>query len=229
MDAGQTITGQITARPNGSTLDSLLILFDSFGNQVAFNDDFNGLDSKFTYLAPSSGSYYIAVSGYYNIPLSPFDSASGSGARSRGSYRLDVTLSGEESHSPGISGNGQTVAFTTNSRLFVYDVAGEMLRAVSDDFIAFEKPARPAIDFTGENIVFAAQTGNDTTILRYSSSLDQVLVLSPPLIESQPELTEPDIDSSGRQFLFQSRTSLNVADLPGLLKLYLGEIQNPGD
>ncbi len=64
-----------------------------------------------------------------------------------------------------------------------------MLRTVPNDFVAFEKPARPAVDFIGENIVFAAKVGSETAILRYSASLDQVLVLSSPLIDSQPELT----------------------------------------
>jgi uncharacterized protein YegP (UPF0339 family) len=45
---------------NGNTLgDPTLILRNSSGTQLAFNDDFNGLNSQITFTATSAGFYYL--------------------------------------------------------------------------------------------------------------------------------------------------------------------------
>lgn len=64
--AGQTIAIDIDAQVNGSSLDSVVRLYDSDGTtQVAFNDDDSGnLDSSLFYTLPHSGDFYIQVENY---------------------------------------------------------------------------------------------------------------------------------------------------------------------
>lgn len=86
ISAGDTFTGQIDPlfdrdvikislvagtyykfAVDGLTLDdSVLYLYDERGRSVAYNDDFIGLDSQFTYQAATSGTYYIGVAGFMN-------------------------------------------------------------------------------------------------------------------------------------------------------------------
>lgn len=61
MAAGQTVTITLTGL---SHPDTYLRLFDSLGKQVAFNDDFSGLNSQITFTAEVPGAYYIEADGY---------------------------------------------------------------------------------------------------------------------------------------------------------------------
>jgi hypothetical protein len=97
---GQTITIDIDAIQIGSTLDSVVIVFDNQGQFSAFNDNFNGLDSFLQFTAPASGTYYIGVSGIANFNYSPLVAGSGDlfgSTFSVGDYtiRLDVDGSGQ--------------------------------------------------------------------------------------------------------------------------------------
>jgi hypothetical protein len=80
-----------------SSLDSVLRLFDSAGNQVAFNDDAVGpgetssLDSYLDFTATASGTYYLAVSGYGNSSYNPFVQGSGT-TGSTGNYNLEISV-----------------------------------------------------------------------------------------------------------------------------------------
>lgn len=52
----------IDAWQSGSTLDAFVELFDTDGvTSLAFNDDFNGLDSRIVYPLAEAGTYYVAV------------------------------------------------------------------------------------------------------------------------------------------------------------------------
>jgi hypothetical protein len=64
-DAGDWATINIDAEINGSTLDSVVRLYDSFGSVVCFNDD-DGFtfDSHLSCELPQSGTYYIGVTSY---------------------------------------------------------------------------------------------------------------------------------------------------------------------
>jgi Bacterial pre-peptidase C-terminal domain len=60
--AGQQLTVEIHAARHGSPLDSILTLYDSTGQIVASNDDFDGSpDSRIEVRLPKSGSYFISV------------------------------------------------------------------------------------------------------------------------------------------------------------------------
>ncbi|MDJ0900273.1 MAG: pre-peptidase C-terminal domain-containing protein [Xenococcus sp. MO_188.B8] len=94
LDLGDHLTIDIDT-PN-SNLDSVLRLFDSEGNQVAVNDDFDSLDSLISFDASVSDIYYIGVSSYSNFDYNPFVAGSGTGY-STGEYNLNINLTAVES------------------------------------------------------------------------------------------------------------------------------------
>jgi len=51
--AGDMITADIDAEVRGTSLDSILRLFDSTGTEIAFNDDSDGLDSFISVTIPT--------------------------------------------------------------------------------------------------------------------------------------------------------------------------------
>ena len=93
--AGQVISVDVdTPEPFGD-LDSFVVLWDENGNVVAFNDDGDGtsFDSFLAIFAPVSGNYYVSIGGFGSFaPNNPFDSASGTGAASEGTYDVFITL-----------------------------------------------------------------------------------------------------------------------------------------
>lgn len=77
----------------GSDFDTMLAVYDSSGEIVAFNDDNeSSLQSEITYAAQSAGDYYVLVTGYAALPEDPFDPASGDGAGREGDYNLTMTV-----------------------------------------------------------------------------------------------------------------------------------------
>jgi hypothetical protein len=63
--ANQVIAADVDAAVDGSSLDSVLTLYNTDGiTALAQNDDFNGLDSYLEYTLPSSGVYYLRVRSF---------------------------------------------------------------------------------------------------------------------------------------------------------------------
>ena len=90
LNAGEMITIDVDARQIGSTLDSVLRVFNATGQDLAFNDDFDGLDSYLEFTAPTTGRYFVGVSGYWNYFYTPLVAESGFtpvGGFSTGTYR----------------------------------------------------------------------------------------------------------------------------------------------
>ncbi|MFM9960515.1 MAG: DVUA0089 family protein [Planctomycetaceae bacterium] len=93
--AGQRLSFDID-RPAGSQLDSYLRLFNSSGQQLAFNDDaaapgeVRGLDSFLEFTFATAGSYYLGVSGFGNRS---YDAVTGLGDTNgrTGNYALVVS------------------------------------------------------------------------------------------------------------------------------------------
>jgi hypothetical protein len=94
--ANQLITVDVEVA--GSTLNSVVAIYDSSGTLLALNDDkFNNgvygfsLDSHLRFLAPSNDTYSVVVFGSGAAPqANPFNSASGGGAGSEGAYNLTI-------------------------------------------------------------------------------------------------------------------------------------------
>jgi len=101
LDIGDVVTLNIEARENGSSLDSILRIFDDLGNEQAVNDDSAGpfenfsLDSYLTYYVDGAadyfGDYYVGVSSFANFNYDPNVENSGEGF-STGDYDLAVSI-----------------------------------------------------------------------------------------------------------------------------------------
>lgn len=97
VTAGQVITANIDSG-FPFTLDSFLVLWDSAGNVLAFNDDAprsdsRRLDSFLQFTAPEDGTYYVSVGSFRSpAPQDPFDSSLGPGAATEGAYSLILGL-----------------------------------------------------------------------------------------------------------------------------------------
>jgi len=88
--AGATITAKIKADQKGSTLDSVLTVFDSAGTKVAQDDDSGfGLDSYLEFTATTSDTYYVGVSSFANFNYDPIMGSGGPGY-SYGEYDLTI-------------------------------------------------------------------------------------------------------------------------------------------
>jgi hypothetical protein len=103
---GQTIVIDIDANQVGSFLDPIVTVFDSQGQVVDFNDDFDGLDSFLQFTATASGIHYIGVSSFANFGgfsfgggfffggYNPFVEGSGTQGFSTGDYTLLISSAG---------------------------------------------------------------------------------------------------------------------------------------
>jgi subtilisin family serine protease/subtilisin-like proprotein convertase family protein len=90
--AGSSITATTSAAEGGTAVDTVLRLFNSTGNPVTINDNANGSAySRLDYTFPTSGTYYLGISGAPNTGYQPNSGGSGI-AGSTGDYRLDVSL-----------------------------------------------------------------------------------------------------------------------------------------
>lgn len=88
------ISAAVRARslPVYSGLDSYIRIFDSGGNEIARNDNFEGLDSRLQVFVAGAGTYYISVSAFPNTAYLP-DTENGRSANgSVGVFSLDVTV-----------------------------------------------------------------------------------------------------------------------------------------
>lgn len=92
--SGQHIIADVD-RTAGSTLDSVLGIYNSAGTLLAFNDDSGGLDSYLDFTVSVPGDYYVVVRGFgttTGFQSDPFNPASGLGAGSTGAYRVTIGI-----------------------------------------------------------------------------------------------------------------------------------------
>jgi hypothetical protein len=92
--AGQRLVIDIDAQnlPGGSSLDSVVRVFDARGRQVAANDDHGeSLDSRLVIRPRRAAFFYIGVSGYGNTRYNP-KMARTARAGSTGSYELALSF-----------------------------------------------------------------------------------------------------------------------------------------
>jgi subtilisin family serine protease/subtilisin-like proprotein convertase family protein len=88
---GATINADIDAEQLGTGLDPILRLFAVNGQQLAFNDDTNGLDSSIEVRNLPPGTYFIGVSGFSNVSYDATLSNSGTPG-SIGDYDLTIQV-----------------------------------------------------------------------------------------------------------------------------------------
>lgn len=71
--------------------DTVALIFDSAGNQLAFDDDSNSFDPLIQLPIEANQDYFVAVTGYGNGNFDPFQLSSGSGG-DEGDYILNLRL-----------------------------------------------------------------------------------------------------------------------------------------
>lgn len=85
-----------TPMPFCCDLDPFVSIFDAAGNLLAANDDqpFGGTyDSYLVYSVPAAGTYYVVIGAYQApYPTDRFNSASGTGSNSEGTYDMTIGL-----------------------------------------------------------------------------------------------------------------------------------------
>jgi subtilisin family serine protease len=94
LGAGKTLSvdTDTDAHAIGSKLDTVVRIFDSAGNQLASNDDYDmGPDSFLSYVAPADGRYFIGISSFGNTNYSPTVSGSGLPGRTTGEFAMTIT------------------------------------------------------------------------------------------------------------------------------------------
>lgn len=114
LTAGQTLTADVDAEhlDDGtwlSSLDSYLRVFDSSGNELAWNDEGTDPDSgvyshdaALSFAAASTGTYYVGVSSYDNAYYDPTVPGSGSSGGT-GDYKLQLTATAPPVSEPEIA------------------------------------------------------------------------------------------------------------------------------
>jgi subtilisin family serine protease len=94
LEAGQAVVIDVDAQtlPGGSSLDSVVRVFDVRGRQVAANDDFGGsLDSRLVIRSKRAAFLYVGISGFGNSRYNP-KLARTARAGSTGSYQLALSF-----------------------------------------------------------------------------------------------------------------------------------------
>ena len=101
LDRGNTVILDIDAAISGSSLDSVLQLFDAEGNVITNNDDgtaegeSSSLDSLIEFTATADGTYYIGVSSFANFDYDPINGSnnfSNDLGSNIGNYDLTTTI-----------------------------------------------------------------------------------------------------------------------------------------
>jgi hypothetical protein len=101
--AGQTISVDTFSNAYGTSLNTVVGLYDSSGTLVALNDNnASSFDSSLSYNVAVDGQYYAVVTGAgsglaVDLFTDPFTPGSGGGAGSTGNYEVAFTVSSEAS------------------------------------------------------------------------------------------------------------------------------------
>ncbi|GEM_PF-165573 len=80
LTAGTTLVADVETVDSGAP-DTMLAIYDSIGNQVAYNDDFTGRESRLEFTPTADGTYYVLVTAWDGD----------AGGSTTGSYVLSLT------------------------------------------------------------------------------------------------------------------------------------------
>ncbi|MBA3287201.1 MAG: hypothetical protein H0U21_04135 [Acidimicrobiia bacterium] len=144
--AGDVITVD-TATPSGS-LDTMISVFNTAGEEVAFNDDSGAtLDSHIEYVVPANGRFSVAIAGFRTFQSDPYDSASGLGFGSEGPYEVTISVGEADRDFYAINLRKGDVLGTTvsgaPSRIAIYDPSGDEVMGSSQDATFIYSPLSP--------------------------------------------------------------------------------------
>lgn len=108
-----TLTINARSLTTFSSLDSFLRFFDAAGQELAHNDNFEGLDSKLQVFVPTAGQYYIGISAFPNTSYQPGAGGTGVEGGSTGSYNLLVNVQTSSNETIIRTGGGTPIAIPT--------------------------------------------------------------------------------------------------------------------
>ncbi|MCU0962468.1 MAG: GEVED domain-containing protein [Pirellulaceae bacterium] len=91
--AGAQLVAETSIGTGSNYMDTVLTLFDASGQELAYNDDYDGLYSRIDYEFATAGTYFVGVSGYPNFFYDPATAGSGD-AGSTGDYAISLTVAG---------------------------------------------------------------------------------------------------------------------------------------
>jgi hypothetical protein len=91
LDVGDEIIVNVSDQAIGSSLQSVVRIFDQAGNQVAVDEPGSG-NLTMIFQAATTGNYFVGVSSAGDDNYSPTKSANGSNGSTEGSYALDLRL-----------------------------------------------------------------------------------------------------------------------------------------
>ncbi|MEM9271586.1 MAG: DVUA0089 family protein [Cyanobacteria bacterium P01_F01_bin.143] len=158
LSEGANLSLNLDAEAAGSSLNSVLTIFDADGELLRQNDDnsfedFTELDSFLDFTAPVDGTYYVGVSSSENLEYDPTEADSGVGDSS-GSYSLELTLTLDENLF-----DTPITRFQNSDRPGTYLFAGpEESEGIRDNFPNFEE----------EGVAFQVATEPGDDLIRFN-------------------------------------------------------------
>ena len=158
LSEGANLLVNIDADIAGSSLNSVLTIFDADGELLLQNDDnsfedFTELDSFLDFTAPADGTYYVGVSSFENLEYDPTAADSGVGDSS-GDYSLELTLIPNENLF-----NTPITRFQNSDRPGTYLFAGpDESEGIRDNFPNFDE----------EGVAFQVATEPGDDLIRFN-------------------------------------------------------------
>lgn len=201
LDRGEGVSFDISTATEDSNLDSYLRLFDSQGNQLAFdNDDDNNIagdsdyDSLLRFAVNTSGEYYLGVSSDGNIDYDPIEGRNNftpTTGINTGRYRLAVD------RSPLIADtdSDNTISEAVNTKVSLTDpptTISEAIDSLTDvDLYQFQLDAGNSIHLD----IDAAQNSSEL------DSLLQIFNADGEKLAANDDASAPDEDSALDSYL----------------------------
>jgi Ca2+-binding RTX toxin-like protein len=182
LDQGNVVTLNIEAQENGSSLDSIVRVFDSTGSEQAVNDDSAGpfenfsLDSYLAYTAGETGDYYVGVSDFPNFSYDPNVENSGEGSDPVGEYDLAISIfngingtdgsdrltgTGESDYIQGLAGNDSITGGGQNDNL-LGDAGNDFLTGNAGDDLLRGGDGNDVLRSGDGNDTLGGEIGNDS-------------------------------------------------------------------
>ncbi len=201
--AGTVLLATIDAESSGSTLDSVLRLFDAAGNELTFNDDSAGRDSRIEYAIETAGRYYVAVSGYGNFSYNPLSAGSGA-VGSMGDYLLTLSLTSAGDDTGPVVGPDQ-MGYIARSGIFAFEDIrsfGNVGLSYGDDkYFRIASSSLPDFDFDfygrDQGDLYVTSNGLVTFGTTYTHWINSNLTISPTQAAIVPFWDDLVVDGGG--------------------------------
>jgi hypothetical protein len=204
--AGQSFFADIDT-PAGD-LDSMVVLWDAAGNEIAANDDSDDgdLDAFLRVTLPADGDYFLTVTAAFTVPPDPFDSGSGEGFQSEGPYTVTLGLDATDIDFYAVdlrAGDVLSGSVTgSGTRLQVFDRASREVFGSTQD-LTFLYPATSPLTGGGNAAVdhVAGSTGRHylavSAVSGSTGSYDVTLEVYRPGTETKREMQTIFLDFDG--------------------------------